>query len=42
MHTTQECKNKPTRETATAKTVTLNELADVAITTIDYDGSDSE
>ena len=42
MHTTQAYKNKPARETATAKTATLNELADAAITTIDYDGSDSE
>ena len=42
MHTTQECKNKPARETATSKTATLNELVDAAITTIDDDGLDSE
>ena len=42
MHTIKECKNKPVRETATAKTATLDGLVDTAITTIDYDGSDSE
>ena len=42
MHTTQECKNKPIRETPTAKTATLDELVEAAITTIDYEGSDSE
>ena len=42
MHTTQECKNKPAREIAMAHTTILDELVDVAITTIDADGSDSE
>jgi len=42
MHTTQECKNKPIRETPTAKTATLDELVEAAITTIDCQDSDSE
>ena len=42
MHTTQECNNKPARETAMAHTSTLDELVDAAITKIDADGSDSE
>ena len=42
MHTTQKCKNKPARETATAHAATLDELVYATITTIDNDGSDSE
>ena len=42
MHTTKECNNKPVRERATAKIATLDELVDTSITTIDYEGSDSE